>query len=654
MKKIALIFFLSSVFSVAFAQTKLVKSDSTLKKEPQKKLGDRISDGLNKVTKQTKSEETKLLSAKDYLVISHKNDTTYIDTSLTVKKFYKLNYLRKDYFDLLPFANTGQAFNQMSYNVPHQELMPLFAARSKHLGYLETDDINYYHVPTPFTELYYRSVFTQGQITNSFITVNTSKQLNLSMGYKALRSIGKYQHRLTSVGNFWLTGSYKTKNKRYILNAHFAGQDLMAQENGGLKKSEIQYFETGDKEYLDRGVFSPKFQDANNMLNGKRYYLQHTFNIINQSSNTLGLKHVMSLEDKYYRYEQTSISPWFGDAFQGKQLRDVVRLEDFYNKLQLQYSNKVLGQLSINASNRNYNYGYNKVLVLDGNYVTNRLKGDVVSAGASYNNKIGRFKINGNLGANILGDLDANFVNGKASIDLTKDIKLTGEINHSSRLPNYNALLYQSVYTNFNWQNNFKTVNTQQLSFKLKSKKLLNASVDAYTISNHTYFAKVDTLNIIKPFQSNKPIAYLRVKADKEFRFKNFALDNTVMYQKVTDDNKVLNLPEIISRTTLYYSNHIFKRSMYLQTGVSLNYFTKYYANGYNPVMAEFYVQNQQQIGDYPRLDFFINGKIRNARIYLKAEHFNSRFTGFNYYSAPNYPYRDFVVRFGLVWNFFL
>jgi hypothetical protein len=27
--------------------------------------------------------------------------------------------------------------------------------------------------------------------------------------------------------------------------------------------------------------------------------------------------------------------------------------------------------------------------------------------------------------------------------------------------------------------------------------------------------------------------------------------------------------------------------------------------------------------------------------------------TGNNFYSAPNYPYRDFIVRFGLVWNLF-
>ena len=51
--------------------------------------------------------------------------------------------------------------------------------------------------------------------------------------------------------------------------------------------------------------------------------------------------------------------------------------------------------------------------------------------------------------------------------------------------------------------------------------------------------------------------------------------------------------------------------------------------------------------------DFFVNARIKQTRIYLKAEHFNSAMTGYNFYSAPNYPYRDFMVRFGLEWNFF-
>ena len=136
--------------------------------------------------------------------------------------------------------------------------------------------------------------------------------------------------------------------------------------------------------------------------------------------------------------------------------------------------------------------------------------------------------------------------------------------------------------------------------------------------------------------------------------FGKFGFDSVLLYQEVQDGGGVLNVPELTTRNTLYYANHVFKKAMYLQTGVTFNYFTKYHMDAYDPLLAEFYVQNDREYGGFPRLDFFINAKIRQTRIFLKAEHFNSAFTGYDYYSAPNYPYRDFTVRFGIVWNFFL
>ena len=93
---------------------------------------------------------------------------------------------------------------------------------------------------------------------------------------------------------------------------------------------------------------------------------------------------------------------------------------------------------------------------------------------------------------------------------------------------------------------------------------------------------------------------------------------------------------------------------MYIQTGVTFKYFSEYAMNAYNPVLGEFYIQNSEKFGGYPLLDFFINARVQQTRIYLKAEHFNSGFGETdNYFAAPDYPYRDFVIRFGLVWNFF-
>ncbi|MBX9808422.1 MAG: putative porin, partial [Flavobacteriaceae bacterium] len=70
-------------------------------------------------------------------------------------------------------------------------------------------------------------------------------------------------------------------------------------------------------------------------------------------------------------------------------------------------------------------------------------------------------------------------------------------------------------------------------------------------------------------------------------------------------------------------------------------------------VIGEFFVQNKKEIGNFANLDFFFNARIQRTRIYLIAEHFNSSFSGNNFYSSPNNPYRDFMIRFGLVWNFF-
>ena len=70
--------------------------------------------------------------------------------------------------------------------------------------------------------------------------------------------------------------------------------------------------------------------------------------------------------------------------------------------------------------------------------------------------------------------------------------------------------------------------------------------------------------------------------------------------------------------------------------------------------LSEFILQNETEIGNYPILDFFFNMQVQRTRIFLKVENFGASFTGRNYYSAPNYPYRDLTVRFGLVWNFFI
>ncbi|WP_434036854.1 putative porin [Formosa sp. 4Alg 33] len=655
MKQIILSFFLLCFTQLTYSQIENLSGGNRTERDDaanQKELTFKSID-----TSKTKEGKDKIAKIEQYLIVSNLNDTTYVDTTLSIQKEYKFNDLRKDNFNLMAFSNMGQTYNTLSYDFKSQRLMPLLGARAKSFSYRTVEDIKYYHVPTPLTELFYKTGFKQGQVAQGFFTVNTSEQFNFSISYKGLRSLGQYQHILASSGDFEFTTNYKTKSERYIAKIHFLAQDISNEENGGLTTEGMGYFESGDPEFLDRGVFDVNFEDADNILKAKRFHLDHRYYIVKPSdslaNHSLNVNHILSFDDQSYQFNQTSASDYFGDSFKTSSLSDRASLENFYNEFQVNYSNRLLGDLQFNVSHDNYNYGYDQIVILEGEHITNRIKGNIVGIGGKYHNTFGGFDIYGDAGLNVTGDFAGNYFTGKAGYQFTDDILVSAEINHNASQPNYNFLLYQSDYLNYNWQTNFSTEKTQQLSFKVESDKLLNLTVDYSTVSDYAYFAKDDEGGV-KPFQNSETITYLRVRLDKEIRFGNFALDNSIMYQNVQDDNQVMNMPEFITRNTLYYRNEFFSKALLLETGVTLNYFSDYYMNAYDPLLAEFYVQTDREYGNFPRLDFFLNAKIQQTRIYFKVEHFNAPLTGYDYYSAPNYPYRDLTIRFGIVWNFFM
>ncbi|MEY8847790.1 putative porin [Psychroserpens sp. XS_ASV72] len=602
-----------------------------------------------------KNEDAKI---EQYLIISSSRDTTYVDTTLSIKKEYKFNYLRRDNFGLIPFSNIGQTYNALIKPLDKQSTLPIFGSRARHFNYMEIDDIDYYHVPTPLTELFYKTAFQQGQVLDAFFTVNTSPQFNFSIAYKGLRSLGNYQHILTSTGNFRVTANYHTKNRRYNIRAHVVTQDLLNEENGGITDEDVINFQSGDEDFIDRAVFDPQFQNAESILKGKRVYLDHEYLISKPEDsiqNKLAIGHILSFEDKYYQFDQTQADDFFGEAFVRK-IVDRTTLENFYNRMYVMYNSNTIGNFQMNLDYSNYNYGYDNVTVLESQIIPNRIKDNTIAIGANYKNTFGEFLLSGEVLANISGLFEGSSVKAGLGYSFNDDIDAKATITLNSSAPNYNYLLYTSDYINYNWYNleSFDNVNTNNFKFELNSSKLANVTFDYYNIENYTYFKRLVETESVKPFQSSNPINYYKLNINKEITFGKFALDNTLMYQDVIEGEGDINIPQFITRNTFYYSNSFFKDALFLQTGIIFNYFTEYYMDGYDPLLAEFYVQDKTMVGDFPRLDFFLNAKIRQTRIFFKAEHFNSAFTGYNYFSAPNYPYRDFTIRFGLVWNFFL
>lgn len=619
---------------------------------------DRSNRSADQATLQKKEDSgPKPAPVTEYKIISIENDTTSVDTSLTIHKNYKFNYLRKDNFELLPFPNVGQTYNKLVYDFTEGDhLLPQFGARARHYNFMEVDDIYYYHVPTPFTELYFKTVFEQGQTLDAFFTVNTSENLNLSIAYKGLRSLGKYQHMLVSTGNFRTTVSYNTPNEKYFMRTHFVSQDLMNEENGGLTERSLENYVSKDPEFEDRSRLDVRFQDAESTLYGKRFFLEHYYNFGNSNSGAnsyFSVGHRLNHTYKKFDFRQATASELFGPSFEDVDVHDETRLESTYNEAFLEYSYGLLGKLRFKSGFTHYNYGYDTVLDLDDGFIENRLIGDVFAAGASYANQIGGFELAADGMINISGDMDGYDLGARLSYGLNEDVWAALTLDVNDRAPNWNFLLNQSDYINYNWQNNFSNVNTQGLSFNMYAPGWVNIEAAYTRIGNFTYFAANEE-GFVKPFQDEDQVNYARVKAEKDFVFGKFALANTVLFQKVLEGEDVLNVPSFITRNSFYYQDHWFKRALYLQTGFTVNYFQDYRMNAYDPVLAEFYVQNKQVFEGLRSVDFFFNGKIKQARIFFQLERLDALLLGNNNFAAPGYPYRDFGIRFGLVWNFFM
>ena len=69
------------------------------------------------ITDTVKKKKAKIATIDQYQIITLEHDTTYVDTSLTIKSAYRQNYLRKDNFGLLPFSNIGQTYNTLQYSL---------------------------------------------------------------------------------------------------------------------------------------------------------------------------------------------------------------------------------------------------------------------------------------------------------------------------------------------------------------------------------------------------------------------------------------------------------------------------------------------------------------------------------------------------------
>ena len=639
----------------------------------------------------------------DYKIMFMDGSEKDVDTSLSIEGEYTFNFLRKDYFEYLTFPNMGEGFNKMGYDFHSQPFTPQMGARVKHFGYFEKEDIAYYEVPSPYTELFFKSTFQQGQNLDATLAINTSPKFNVAVSFKGFRSLGKYRAALSRARQFRISTQYQTYNKRYRMRLHQTTQSLENEVNGGLRNDGVYFFENApnyvsadeagnpilDENGNEQIVFYDGFLDrnrlptqieANNTLEGKRYFMEHRYQMHKSVKDTsayklnVGLR--TSFENKTYLYSQDRINDFFYDAYDNTSVNDSILFNSLENNFFLSFKNKTFGKLNLDLYHHNWNYSIDPNEYEKDTILSNQIKASQTATQVRWEKEIFGITTQAMAYQSFKNKYSTQALRVNLSRHIFKDIIIAASYNYRSQPLNFNFYLLQSNFREYNWENsslenqNFKTQSISLSHPKWGSIKGEWTLIDNYTFFNNTTPLKdLNERFRLEVLQTNKKIDYLKIRLDNRFDFGKFSWVNNLQYQKARQEKELdellsgplaLNVPEWLVRSTIMLTSSIFNKALFFQSGFTFVFFTDYYADQYNPILAEFVTQNNTKIGEYPRVDFFFNSKIKSSRIYLKLENISSPVehlinidTQYDYYSAPFVPYRDFSIRFGLIWSFF-
>lgn len=252
-----------------------------------------------------------------------------------------------------------------------------------------------------------------------------------------------------------------------------------------------------------------------------------------------------------------------------------------------------------------------------------------------------RYQATGEIG--FLGDAAGEIVldgNVQTRIPLFGDtVAITGYAHlHNTSAP---YLLNEYLSNHFIWQNDFGKVR------RLRFGGILNipwtstsVNIGTETLQNAIYFGP-DAM----PVQHSGSVQVFSATLDQKLQLGILHWDNKITYQTTTSD-EVVPLPKLALQSNLYLLCKI--ATLHLQLGVDCDYYTSYYAPGYQPATATFYNQREMKMGNYPFFTAYANMKLDRVRFYVMMTHVNQGWPKPNYFSSPHYPLNPRRFQMGL------
>jgi hypothetical protein len=586
-------------------------------------------------------------------ILNNRDSVRYrVDTNLT--NFHRWLPMEKAWGKLVDLGNAVTATRNLFFQ-PREDIGAQLGLRAYDAYAIKQEEVKYVDTRSQHTELDFLSGGRKTSMGTFAYTQNVNSRFNFGIRGQRFTSNKQYGFVQTVnsealLGQNWtllLHTSYFSKNKKYLILAHYRHMNQKVREQGGIIPNVIDNVE---EKYSYDGAAKIS-DDANSWERRHVFHIYQQYRLVNgfqlfQQADYQGtINRYTDLDIK--RGLQRNIYPDY--RFDSTKTR-----QDTYYKL---FDNKV----GIKGFYSGFNYRA---------YIRQRLYGMRVAAqpandiGDPYTTYRTGLRFDNIIGAWLgyyLKD-SSNYLTAEADLNLAKNVeyRLKGELNTKWGKAGFQSiqtapdlLTERYVGNHFQWRNNFDPTKVQTIyaSLPLKTKKIeFVPEIQIHQINDYIYY---DTTAL--PRQLNSGFRLLRVGFNSGVHLGrwNFA---AMSYLTLNDNTDVLRVPSVFASGEVTF-DFIYAKVLFIQLGLSARYRSAYMADAYMPVTQQFHLQDRDRLDQNAVVDAFANVRIKRVRLFFKMAYLNQGGSlGLfpeGYFVTPTYLGLARAFSFGINWPMF-
>ena len=606
------------------------------------------------------------------------DSSRYLKFDSSINDFTKKFLIPADYFFL---GNTGSAAKSLLFS-------PLLKAgwdagfHAYDIYKIRPEETRFFNTTRPYTELGYMIGSKQEQLVTVLHTQNINPNWNFSFQYRLLNSPGSFKNQNASQSSYRLSSYYQSPNRRYHLFFILINNKIQSAENGGLRNTSDLDSLPQNKDRATIPVFlgpvSPRSVSpfSTSVTTGNKYRIRNFFlrqqydlgkkDSIQTDSVTIHLfyptfrmEHSLQLNNYTYQYSDASVGAYndtnfYRPFYNFLSMPATYQLQDKWNEINNDFS---LYQFPDSKNPQQFFKLGASLQNLSGQFDGSSSDYSNTWLHAEYRNKTRNQKWDAEAhGELYVAGLNAGDYNAYGSLRrfVSKQIGfLQVGFQNVNRTPSF--IFNNASSFNISTEPGFKKENTTRIFASIEQpQRKLRLSGNYFLVTNYSYFS-----DYYHAKQSAAAFTLLQVSAEKEFRLRRhlqWILELTLQQRA---GNGPVNVPLVFTRSRIGYLGNLGFKNLLMATGLEIKYNTPYKADGYSPLLGQFYYRDSGTVSlKLPTINAYFHFRIKSFTAYIRAENLNTVRTkngfGFtnNNLSIDGYPYPGLQIRVGIFWSF--